>query len=313
MNSCQSLQSIMTSEQPAAFTSSYLGVGNQLPSPEMSELPTPPLAYATPPLTRSNTINAAGRSAGTTTYPPIADATARAAGGSTGGRKFTLRSQTANNGVRPRKRITKRALTPSLSPSKRRCGSQSQAFEEEEDQPFTNSESEFDDGSDSEIDLETFAAPEKACGQPSIQPVQPATSAAGFASITQQAQPPLERPSTPKRSRIAPEQLPLGLSRADFHCQFQEDMERQQEQASQRGQGTLLERESDGDLWSVEDDRILVELVLAKMRLRPEEWRDCAAVMGRDRRSLDRRWRSLMANNHVGLNRRRAKLHATWR
>ncbi|KAM4059423.1 MYB-like protein [Hirsutella rhossiliensis] len=110
-------------------------------------------------------------------------------------------------------------------------------------------------------------------------------------------------PSTPKCSRIAPEQLPLGLARADFH-----DMH-----LLNNGQDV----DNDGAEWSADDDRILVELVLDKLRLSKTEWQDCARSLGKDRHSVGRRWKSLMAKGDVGLKARgpsrRARLHGTWR
>jgi hypothetical protein len=75
--------------------------------------------------------------------------------------------------------------------------------------------------------------------------------------------------------------------------------------------------QADGDAgsesWTAEDDRILVELVLDKLKLTKTEWQDCARSLGRDRHSVGKRWKSLMANGDVGVKRRRAKLHSTWR
>ncbi|ELQ37910.1 hypothetical protein M0657_002814 [Pyricularia oryzae] len=118
-------------------------------------------------------------------------------------------------------------------------------------------------------------------------------------------------PQTPKRARIAPAIVPLGLERADFHNVH----EPQQQQ--QGRDGTEVEVEADGEEWSAEDDRILVELVLEKLRLSKEEWQDCARSMGRDKASLGRRWKSLMAHGDVGLKSssrsRRGRIHGTWR
>ncbi|TLD13977.1 uncharacterized protein PgNI_03126 [Pyricularia grisea] len=118
-------------------------------------------------------------------------------------------------------------------------------------------------------------------------------------------------PQTPKRARIAPAIVPLGLGRADFHNVHEP-------QQQQRGRdGTEVEVEVDGEEWSAEDDRILVELVLEKLRLSKEEWQDCARSMGRDKASLGRRWKSLMAHGDVGLKSnsrsRRGRIHGTWR
>jgi hypothetical protein len=122
------------------------------------------------------------------------------------------------------------------------------------------------------------------------------------------------RPSTPKRARIAPEQLPLGLERSDFHT-----LHLQQLQPSQLNADQVLEsvedNHDDGDEeWSTEEDRILVELVLEKLQLSKSEWQDCARSLGKDRGSVGRRWKSLIANGDVGLKRqRRARIHGTWR
>jgi hypothetical protein len=124
---------------------------------------------------------------------------------------------------------------------------------------------------------------------------------------------PQPQPLTPKRSRIAPEQLPLGLEASDFHSVHQRDPELQQQLEEQKGQGTGVERNKDGELWSLEDDKILLELVLAKIKLNPSEWDECASVMGRDGRSLDRRWKTLIEHRQVRVSSQRSKLHSTWR
>ncbi|GAB0136522.1 hypothetical protein EsDP_00004821 [Epichloe bromicola] len=120
-------------------------------------------------------------------------------------------------------------------------------------------------------------------------------------------------PSTPKRARIAPEQLPLGLERSDFH-----DVHCVEDAYSEDGtRGTDVEVEDDGNEWSAEDDRVLVELVLDKLRLSKSEWQDCARNLGKDRHSVNRRWKSLMIKGEVGLktrsSSRRTRLHSTWR
>ncbi|OIW35255.1 hypothetical protein CONLIGDRAFT_676181 [Coniochaeta ligniaria NRRL 30616] len=125
----------------------------------------------------------------------------------------------------------------------------------------------------------------------------------------------LARPATPKRARIAPEVIPLGLERSDFHTLhanggglFGDDLAPQVE-------GSDVIVEADGEKWSTEDDRILVELVLEKLKLSKSDWQDCARSLGKDRSSLGRRWKSLMINGDVGLKRssRRSKIHGTWR
>ncbi|KAH7417047.1 hypothetical protein BKA64DRAFT_656824 [Cadophora sp. MPI-SDFR-AT-0126] len=121
------------------------------------------------------------------------------------------------------------------------------------------------------------------------------------------------RPSTPKRMRFAPEIIPLGLERSDFH-----DL-RLAEVEAQDGQGeTVLESiEGPGfnNEWSTEEDRLLVELVLEKLKLTKSDWQDCARSLGKDRGSVGRRWKSLMGAGDVGLKNRprRSRIHGTWR
>ncbi|KAI9171991.1 hypothetical protein HJFPF1_01482 [Paramyrothecium foliicola] len=177
----------------------------------------------------------------------------------------------------PRRRIAKRA--PPRGVHKRRRGPDDDDSRERQDEEDV----------DSDLDL---AAPFDADEQDS-----------------QQRQP--TAPSTPKRARIAPEQLPLGLERADFHEMHLRDP------ALQQAGGADLEARPDGEEWSAEDDRILVELVLEKLKLSKSEWQDCARSLGKDRHSVGRRWKSLMAHGDVGVktrsSSRRAKLHSTWR
>jgi hypothetical protein len=116
------------------------------------------------------------------------------------------------------------------------------------------------------------------------------------------------RPSTPKRQRIAPESLPLGLDRGDFHLLHLQ----QQPQSSDH----ILQSVETNEEWSTEEDRMLVELVLEKLKLSRSDWQDCARSLGKDRGSVGKRWKSLMGAGDVGLKRgapRRAKLHGTWR
>lgn len=116
-------------------------------------------------------------------------------------------------------------------------------------------------------------------------------------------------PSTPKRRRIAPEVLPYGLERSDFHGLHLGRVE---------GGETVIESAEgteSGDVWSTEEDRLLVELVLEKLKLTKSDWQDCARSLGKDRGSVGRRWKSLMGGGEVGLKSRprRTKIHGTWR
>ena len=129
-----------------------------------------------------------------------------------------------------------------------------------------------------------------------------------------------QRPSTPKRARIAPEQIPLGLERSDFHALHLQQLPLSTLKAQLDGEALESveihggeEMENENERWSTEDDRILVELVLEKLQLSKSEWQDCARSLGKDRGSVGRRWKSLMANGDVGLKRRRGRIHGTWR
>ncbi|KAI9650308.1 hypothetical protein NHQ30_000321 [Ciborinia camelliae] len=139
----------------------------------------------------------------------------------------------------------------------------------------------------------------------------------------------LHGPSTPKRRRrIAPEILPLGLERSDFHTLRLAEMETPGDDgvfvfnagsSSQRIKSEIQrdeEVEKDGGEWSTEEDRMLVELVLEKLKLSKSDWQDCARSLGKDRGSVGKRWKSLMGAGEVGLKGRRkprSKLHTTWR
>ncbi|KAL2064848.1 hypothetical protein VTL71DRAFT_3988 [Oculimacula yallundae] len=118
------------------------------------------------------------------------------------------------------------------------------------------------------------------------------------------------RPSTPKRMRFAPEIIPLGLERSDFHDLRLAEVELQGDSVLPSVEGS----NSSGE-WSTEEDRLLVELVLEKLKLTKSEWQDCARSLGKDRGSVGRRWKSLMGAGDIGLKNRprRAKIHGTWR
>jgi hypothetical protein len=134
-----------------------------------------------------------------------------------------------------------------------------------------------------------------------------------------------EGPRTPKRVRGVPELMPLGLVRGDFERlhdahQYRSEMGEADalgivggpvEGAEEVGNG-----QGDEGEWTDEEDRVLVELVLQKLRLSRREWMDCARMVGRDRGSVGRRWRSLVGGGEVGLKRRvreRGGLPGTWR
>ncbi len=100
--------------------------------------------------------------------------------------------------------------------------------------------------------------------------------------------------STPKRMRLAPPEMPLGIKLADY-----EGLESllQQQEAS-------MDEDVRGD-WSAEDDRVLVEGVLEKLSLTKEDWNECARKLGREGGSVVGRWSELVGEGRVGLKRGR--------
>ncbi|OHE97836.1 hypothetical protein CORC01_06871 [Colletotrichum orchidophilum] len=257
-DTCRSLQALLSSPQHQNIsntTPSYEAQQNYLPTP--SQLPTPPLAHAPPPL------------------------------------KLRLRSRakqdgTINNDHLPRKRIVKRA--PPRGVNKRR-----RAADDE-----TGRDDAFLTDEDVESDLD-ISSQRQSFEASNTNPIPSA-------------------PSTPKRARIAPEVIPLGLERSDYHTLhlLNGDGVNMNHSSMEETQGSNVEVEADGEPWSAEEDRILVELVLEKLKLSKTEWQDCARSLGKDRNCLSRRWKSLMVQGDVGLkggrrSSRRAKLHGTWR
>ncbi|KAI1106985.1 hypothetical protein F4804DRAFT_256562 [Jackrogersella minutella] len=190
--------------------------------------------------------------------------------------KLRLRSRkTDTNGdVLPRKRVVKRSAAPPRGVNKR-----SRAIEDDMGR---------EDDLDSDLEISGSERDQN-----------------------RESEEPTFRPATPKRARIAPEAMPLGLGRKDFHS-----LHTTNGGEESTSEGTEVEIEADGERWSKEDDRILVELVLEKLKLSKTDWQDCARSLGKDRTSLGRRWRSLMIHGDVGLKStrsRRNKIHSTWR
>ncbi|KAI9732057.1 MAG: hypothetical protein M1818_007652 [Claussenomyces sp. TS43310] len=119
------------------------------------------------------------------------------------------------------------------------------------------------------------------------------------------APPEVAGPSTPKRTKLTPETLPMGLERSDFLTLQQE---------SENSDNKTTDGDGPEDEWTTEEDRILVELVLEKLKLSKSDWQDCARNLGKDRGSVGRRWKTLMTAGDIGLKRpRRTKIHGTWR
>jgi hypothetical protein len=190
----------------------------------------------------------------------------------------------------PRKRIVKRA--PSRGLNKRRRDVDDDMGRDDVEQDF--SDSDHDSDKEPSYTLE------------SIRPL-PINFQAQMSSQNAPSDLP-PRPSTPKQSAIAPLELPLGLERSDFHQNHNEDPD----DASRAGTGVEIAR--DGEAWSVEQDRKLVEVIIARFKLTPEDMEDCARSLGKGPGCVERRWKSLVMNGDVVLKKRerRTRLHSTW-
>lgn len=105
---------------------------------------------------------------------------------------------------------------------------------------------------------------------------------------------------TPKRRRHVPLAMPLGLSTEDFVSLDSPGQEEPLDLAySSYGDG-------DADSgWTTDDDCVLVQMVLEKLKLSNRQWNDCARVLGRDKASLGKRWRLLVGEGNIGLRRGR--------
>ncbi|CAH0019421.1 unnamed protein product [Clonostachys rhizophaga] len=179
------------------------------------------------------------------------------------------------------RRIAKRGTASRRLQKRRRCP-QTQDHMSRDDSDVLDSET-----SDLELDLESSPT------TPTLAPKE------------------LSAPATPKRARIAPEQLPLGLERADFHEAYIRDPNRS---VDQQKPGTDLEVETDGQLWSAEDTRILFEVVLpmCKNKLSKREWQEVGQILGRDHHSTSLRFKSLIDKGEVEVKGRAKKTHGTW-
>lgn len=195
----------------------------------------------------------------------------------------------------------------------------------------------------------------------------------------------LDCPSTPKRSRIAPEVVPFGLARSDFHDLHLKSMpvrltprqsmisaispsaaftftypirssppvmsdhdlsksfmpsttksavsltssplrpasftsENIREPAAAAAQTDLTGSDNntpEEEEWCPEDDKILVEVILEKLRISKADLEDCARSLGRDRHSVSRRWKSLKSAGEIGLKNsggsKRSSIYGSWR
>lgn len=137
------------------------------------------------------------------------------------------------------------------------------------------------------------------------------------------------RVRTPKRRRRVPLAMPLGLSADDFRA-LETPLEESEAELEPNENYVDLDMppihspprhrscsngEGDGDSaygsspsiedveWTIDDDRLLVETVLEKLKLSKHDWNDCARRLGKDRDSLGKRWTLLVGEGNVGLRR----------
>lgn len=119
---------------------------------------------------------------------------------------------------------------------------------------------------------------------------------------------PHSRPSTPKRQRICPPTLPLGLERADFDALKPVAIPPHTPEAkpslhTPAAQGKHADDDDDNSEWSTGDDSALVALILNKLRLRQSDWDECARELGKEKASIGKRWAHLLGDGEVGLRR----------
>lgn len=278
----RSLQFLMTSSDPFLEHSAMSApIATQPLTPQTTfhgQLPTPPMSHAMPPVKLR--------------------LRARKTSESYGSRNANQPSQ--------RKRIIKRP--PPLKELNRRH----RPFDERRERGG-NSEEDSDLYQDSDVDQRGNQSQQ---GQQQLQLQQPPQQRATTPLAQTHFLPPFgNRPQTPPRSRIAPEVIPLGLDRSDYHALHANNAKNERQQPA-TAPGTDVVVEADGEPWSSEEDCILVELVLDKLKLTKTDWQDCVRSMGKDRKSVGTRWKSLMVNGDVGLkskSNRQGGIHGTWR
>ncbi|KAK4154038.1 hypothetical protein C8A00DRAFT_33214 [Chaetomidium leptoderma] len=293
-STCRSLQSLLANPAPPP------NAGQEPITPPASshaQLPTPPLAHAPAPLK----LRLRSRKTDTTTTTPKGDH---------GPARKRIVKRTAS--------VAQQQQQPPRGANKRRRA----ADDDDGDMGRYNSNNEDDDSDMAQ--------------QQQQQQQQPLDNPFDRGQDKENEPQPPSAPHTPKRSRIAPEVLPLGLERADYHHLHSGSSSNSDcrvgpasaAAAAELEPGTDVEVDADGattttTTWSTEEDRILVELVLEKLKLTKSDWQDCARSLGKDRGSVGRRWKSLMVHGDVGLKmrggvggaaaQRRGRIHGTWR
>lgn len=120
--------------------------------------------------------------------------------------------------------------------------------------------------------------------------------------------------ATPKRRRIIPLEMPPGLLASDFEALADSSLPTIRTPVPVRP-APRVELPLNEDVpsapqlpcavsgWTENDDRLLVETVLSKLKLSTQEWNDCAQRLGKDKDSLDHRWRLLLGEGNIGLRR----------
>ncbi|KAL4784613.1 hypothetical protein BJX76DRAFT_213904 [Aspergillus varians] len=146
-----------------------------------------------------------------------------------------------------------------------------------------------------------------------------------------------QNPSTPKRRRHIPYELPLGLSQTDFYSLHSPPVTQSPPSPAKRCQQEEPSRipsfnpdaalpsieesdeptlPTDDQHWSTDDDQRLVEIVLEKFQLSKRDWDECARCMGKDHASVGQRWQALIGEGNVGLRRGRrmvrSRIHENW-
>ncbi|KAL3463965.1 hypothetical protein BJX64DRAFT_255970 [Aspergillus heterothallicus] len=144
-------------------------------------------------------------------------------------------------------------------------------------------------------------------------------------------------PSTPKRRRRLPYDLPLGLSQTDFYSLHSPPVTQSPPSPEKRRpneefpnfplfnpdaalpsieESTNPAPPADDMSWSTDDDQRLVEMVLEKFQLSKRDWDECARRMGKDHASVGQRWQALVGEGNVGLRRGkrmvRSHIHKDW-
>ena len=111
---------------------------------------------------------------------------------------------------------------------------------------------------------------------------------------------------TPKRRSEIPIRMPLGLTTMDFaSLPVPDDLDLPSlsySTSTPKSDCSDTDLDTDG-VWTPEDDVLLVQTVLEKLKLSRQQWNDCATVLGKDKDSLGRRWRLLIDEGHIGLRR----------